>query len=323
MITNKSDISLEMAVWLLFDDYDYVDAPNYISATSLMKPLRHIILPSRIPEDERIVPDVEDQIASALGKALHAAIEKAWLHGNHRKGLQLLGFPKSMIDRVLVNPTPEELAATEKPIPVYIEQRAIRELDGFNIGGKFDLVCDGRVTDTKSTTVYTWIHGGKDEDYKIQGSIYRWLNPDKVTEDHMRINFIFTDWQKVMAASNPSYPQRRVLHKDIELMTIAETEAWIRNKLALVTKYRNVDEAHLPECTDEELWLSAPKYKYYSDPTKTNGRSTKNFDELVEARQFMAEKGKGTVITVPGEPKRCAYCPAFPICSQKDKFSHD
>lgn len=323
MITNKSDISLEMAVWLLFDDYDYVDAPNYISATSLMKPLRHIILPSRIPEDERIVPDVEDQIASALGKALHAAIEKAWLHGNHRKGLQLLGFPKSMIDRVLVNPTPEELAATEKPIPVYIEQRAIRELDGFNIGGKFDLVCDGRVTDTKSTTVYTWIHGGKDEDYKIQGSIYRWLNPDKVTEDHMRINFIFTDWQKVMAASNPSYPQRRVLHKDIELMTIAETEAWIRNKLALVTKYRNVDEAHLPECTDEELWLSAPKYKYYSDPTKTNGRSTKNFDELIEARQFMAEKGKGTVITVPGEPKRCAYCPAFPICSQKDKFSHD
>lgn len=326
MITNNGDISLEMAVWLLHDDYDFINEENYISATGLMKPIRHILLPTRVPLDQRVATDVEDLIPSALGKTIHAGIEKAWENGKYELALKKLGVPAQVINRVLVNPTPEQLAAVENPIAVYIEQRAFREIDGYKIGGKFDLVCEGRVTDTKSTSVWAWIKGGRDEDYRLQGSIYRWLNPDKITEDYIRINFVFTDWASKDSKTIANYPPRRLMHKDIELMSLEETEAWIRTKLAQVTKHSRTPESELPECTPQELWMSEPKYRYYADPAKAlvpGARSSKNFDTLTEANAFVSEKGKGTVITVPGAPKRCGYCPAFPICTQKDKYTHD
>ena len=105
-ITNNSNISLSLAVWLLHDEYDYVNEPNYISVTTLMKPLRHIILPRRIPR-ELVETDVSDFIARALGHSLHDSIEKSWVKG-YRRSLALLGYPEAVIDRVRINPTPEE-----------------------------------------------------------------------------------------------------------------------------------------------------------------------------------------------------------------------
>jgi hypothetical protein len=317
-ITNTSGINLALAVWLLHDEYDYVDIPNYISATRLMKPLRQIILPSRVPPEKR-TQDVQDFIARALGHSLHDSIEKAWKKG-YKRSLKMLGYPESLIERVRVNPTPEE-AAEEGCIPVYLEQRATRELDGHIIGGKFDMVAEGIVHDNKTTSAYTWLYGGRDSEHQLQGSIYRWLNPDKITSDFIRICYIFTDWQKATAKQNPNYPQSRVATKDIPLLSLEETEHWLRNKLSVVKMYGSFSEDKLPECTDEELWRSAPQYKYYSDPTKTTGRSTKNFDSMNEAKMFQVEKGgKGVIIPVLGEPKRCGYCEAYDVCSQKDKY---
>lgn len=321
-ITNNSGISLTLAVWLVNDDYDYINTPNYISATRLMKPIRQIVLAKRVPPEMRQI-DVEDRIATALGTALHDSIEKAWVK-NYKSNLKQLGYPESVINRVLINPTDEELAAVDDPIPVYLEQRATRELNGYTIGGKFDLVADGMVQDNKSTSAYTWVHGGRDEEHQLQGSIYRWLNPKKITEDFIRINYIFTDWQKSSAKSNPKYPQKRVEHKDIPLLTEKETEKWISTRIRLIETYMDAEESQIPECTDKELWRSEPAYKYYSDPTKTSGRSTKNFDKLSDAKAFMSEKGnKGIVITVPGEPKRCGYCDVAEICSQRKRYFPD
>ncbi|MDR5839306.1 hypothetical protein [Caballeronia sp. LZ034LL] len=320
-VSNNSDVSLPLAVWLLHDEYDYQNDPDYISVTKLMRPLRHLVLPHRIPDAQRETPDVTDFIASALGKSLHDSIEKAWTKG-YRKGLQMLGYTDDIIDHVRINPeTPEE-----GTIPIYIEQRAKRKVTvngrTYTIGGKFDMVMEGQVMDNKSTTAYTWVYGGKDEDYRLQGSLYRWLNPEKITEDTIRINFIFTDWQKMQAKTNPNYPQHRVMHKDVPLLSVEETEAWVIWKLTQVQKYWGMPENQIPECTDEELWRSDPKFKYYSDPTKTAGKSTKNFDTLLEANQYWkAEKGgKGIVITVPGEVKRCGYCDAYDACTQKDRY---
>lgn len=322
-ITNNYNISLSLAVWLLHDEYDYVNEPNYISVTTLMKPLRHIILPRRIPR-ELVETDVSDFIARALGHSLHDSIEKSWVKG-FRRSLALLGYPETVIDRVRINPTPEELASTPNAIPIYLEQRAKKtvEVNGktWTVGGKFDMVAEGIVHDNKSTSAYTWVYGGRDEEHQQQGSLYRWLNPDKITEDFIRINYIFTDWQKSQAKQNPNYPQKRVESKDIVLLSEAEVQRWVEWKLQLVMKYWDAPERDIPNCTDEELWMSDPKFKYYADPAKTSGRSTKNFDSLLEANAFKAEKGnKGIIITVPGEPKRCDYCDAFPLCTQKDKY---
>ncbi len=330
VVTNNSGISLEMAVWLMHDEYDYIKEENYISATGLMKPLRHILLPSRIPDEEKIAPDVEEYIATAMGSALHAGIEKSWSNGNFQVALRRLGYPEDVIARIRVNPTPEELAACENAIPVYIEQRRVREITvmgvTFKVGGKFDMVCDGRVTDTKSTSVYAWIFGGREEQYQLQGSIYRWLNPDKITENEIRINYIFTDWSKFDSKTRKDYPDKRVKHIDVPLLSIPDTEIWIRNKLTQLISNQDKHEKQLPECTTEELWMSDPKYKYYADPMKADGgkgKSTKNFDNMTEASAHMAEKMKGTVITIPGTPKRCGYCPAFPVCTQREKYNLD
>jgi hypothetical protein len=323
-ITNTADISLDLAVWLLHDEYDYVQEENYISVTSLMKPIRQIILPSRIPPGDRVL-DVTDFVASALGKSIHDSIEKAWTKGLEHK-LGLLGYGPDTIQRVKVNPTLEEVRASNSIIPVYIEQRAIREHRGRRIGGKFDMVTDGIVKDNKSTSAFAWVAGTRDEEHILQMSLYRWIDAAqehrKITEDFGQINYIFTDWSKMMARQNPKYPQSRVLSKKLELLSLEDTERWVDEQLALIDKWHDAPESQIPHCTDQELWRSDPKFKYYADPKKAaeGGRSTKNFDSLTAANQHQVAMGKGVVITVPGEPKRCSYCNAFDACTQKDAY---
>lgn len=317
--TNKKDIPLALAVWLMHDEYDYVNTPNYISATGLMKPLRHIILAKRVVGSSDPL-DLEDMVAKALGHSLHDSIEKAWVKG-YKTNLKKLGYPAGVIERVRVNPTDEELQAVKDCIPVYIEQRAMRQINGFTIGGKFDMVAEGIVHDNKSTTAYSWVYGGRDDDYALQGSIYRWLNPEKITEDFIRINYIFTDWQKAQVSQNPRYPDSRLKAKEIPLLSIEDTEQWILDKLAAVTRYMDAPEKDIPHCTPEELWMSDPTYKYYANAENTSGRSTKNCDTLPEAQAYKQSKGnKGVIITVQAEPKRCGYCDAYSVCTQKDKY---
>lgn len=322
-ITNRSSINLPLAVWLMHDTYDYVDKPNYISVTSLMKPIKQTILAARIPLSEREM-DVADNTARALGHSIHDSIESAWTHG-YRRSMRLLGYPQEIIDRILINPTDEALRAKDDAIPVYMEQREFREvvIDGvtYTVGGKYDMVADGELYDHKSTSAFSWLFGTRDDDHRDQGSLYRWLNPEKIYGTHIHINYIFTDWSRMQAKTNPKYPQNRVEQKDIALSSVAETDRWVRERLHLIKTHWNSPESEMPPCTDKELWRSDPQYKFYNDPLKVSGRSTKNFDNIHDANQFMADKGgKGIVITIPGEAKACNYCQIYNICKQKDSL---
>jgi len=320
-ITNTANLPLPLAVWLVHDDYDYSPDERYISATSLMRPVRQTILAKRIPIEAREM-DIADLLASSLGTAIHDSIEHAWRTGG-KQALKKLGYPAKVYENLVINPTAEELAANPNIVTCYIEQRTVKEIGGYKIGGKFDMILDGRLFDHKSTSVYAYLLGSKDEDYALQTGIYRWLNPEKVLDDHAHINFIFTDWQKAMTFQNPNYPKLRAMEYPVLMLSIEKVEAWIRAKLAELTRCWNLPEDQLPRCTDKELWRSEPKYKYYSDPTKANqpgARATKNFDSKAEADAHKAAAGKGIVKTVPGEVKACGYCPAFENCKQKDEY---
>lgn len=313
-ITNEHNIPLLLGVWLLSDTYDYVHKPNYISATSLMKPLKEIILSKRV-EKQNETTDLSDLLSRSLGTAIHDAVEKAWTSDNLATALQQLGIRP---DAVEVNPKEPDKTKTQ----IYIEQRAFREIGGFTLGGKYDAVIEGIVHDIKSTSAWSWVKGTRDSDYQLQGSIYRWLNPDKITEDFIRVCFVFTDWQKANAGTVEGYPTSRSTYKDIPLLSLEDTEKWIKQKLGLLKNLIDVAEEEIPPCSDAEVWLEKPIYKYYANPAKTSGRSTKNFENYKEALAHLESAGKGTILTTPPTAKKCPdYCSAFLVCKQKDKYT--
>lgn len=311
---NASGIPLSMAVFLATDNYDHDDDPYTISATALLKPLRQLILAARVaPEDN--LPDILNLVQSRMGSAIHDSIERAWTT-NHTAALKQLGYPEGMIKRVLVNPDPA--AVPEGHIPVYLEQRNKKKVGKYTISGKFDFVGDGRVEDFKTTSTYTYTNQTNDEKYVLQGSIYRWLDPQRITRDEMAIQFIFTDWNKARASTESGYPKKRTEQKIFVLKSLSETETFIHRKLALLDQYRDAEEKDIPLCTDEELWRSSPVFKYYKNPGKM-ARSTKNFDTLQEAQVRKAEDGNvGVVVEQPGQVTACRYCAAFSVCTQKD-----
>lgn len=308
--TNTNNIPLSLAVFLATDHYDH-DSTT-ISATALLKPLKQIILSARVPQ-ELALADISGLVPSRMGTAYHDAIERAWLH-NHKDAMKALGYPARVIERVLVNPEPHELYPD--CIPVYLERRSSKEIAGRTVTGKFDFVGQGRLEDFKSTSVYTWINNTKDDDYIMQGSLYRWLNQDIVTDDQMAIQFLFTDWSQAMSRNDPKYPPQRTMQKVFNLKPVTETEHFVTQKLRLIDTHWN-DEQHLiPACTDSDLWRREPVFKYYKNPAKTT-RSTKNFDNKQDAYlQLSADGNVGIVKEVQGQVTACKYCAAFPVCEQ-------
>lgn len=314
--SNTGDVPLALAVWLASDNYDYNDDPFTISATTLIKPLRQVILSSRIPAGTNYVP-LRDMVANRIGAAIHGGIEHAWIH-NRDAALKALGIPDKVASRIRVNPTDAELAADAQIIPVYMEQRLSRKIGKWTVTGKFDFIGEGYVQDFKSTSVFQYMKQVNNEKYALQGSIYRWLDPVKISGDELFIHYILKDWMRSRAGGSDGYPAAATHTQKYQLKSVQETQAYITQRLALIEKYWDAPEEDIPECTAEDLWRSEPEWKYYKNPASTK-RSTKNFDNAAEAFQRLAADGNiGIVREIPGAIKACHYCPAFAACSQKD-----
>lgn len=314
-LTNHLNIPIYAAVWLLQDDYDYVDDPKYLSATTLLRPMKEVILSKRVDSSETEV-DLSDYISRRLGSSLHDSVEKSWTDKKSlEKALNLMGYD---INDVAVN----EKDPGDR-IPVFLEQRTNKNILGYRIGGKYDFVFNGLLHDLKSTSAYSWIYSDRDDDYALQGSIYRWLNPEIITESSIKITFIFTDWQSSQAKSNPNYPQSRIESKDVPLLSEIETERWIKQRISLYDLEKDLPEEKITPCTAKEMWLSDPVWKYYGNPAAdpATSRATKNFTDPMEAANYYQTKGKGKIVEFPSEPKKCQkYCSAFSICKQGQSY---
>jgi len=318
--TNATQIPLSLAVWLADDDYDHQDDPNIISATTLLKPLRAIVLARQNKELSKTA-DISAMIPSRMGSALHTSIEKSWTSGDLAEILEDLGYPKKIIENILVNPKPEEI--TEDSICIFMEQRTNKKSGKYIISGKFDFVIQGEIQDFKSTGVYNYISGSNVQKYIQQGSIYRWLNPDLVTEDHMKIQYIFTDWSSLKARTDKNYPTARLVEQRLDLMSLAETDAFIKKITTEIEALEGLPEKNLPLCTPEELWQKPDVFKYYKDPAK-RARSTKNFDNYQDAAtRLAADGGVGIIDTIKGQVVRCRYCEVSGICQQAAGYVAD
>lgn len=311
-LTNLNNIPLPLAVWLATSNYDGNKEPNEISVTTLMKPLKQIILSKRINKDDLCL-DVSSLAASTIGSALHDSIERAWLNPND--ALARLGISEKGISKIKINPDPSTVA--EDDITIYMEQRAYKKMGSKIVSGKYDLVFDGQVQDYKSTSVYTYLkNDSKKSDYILQGSIYRWLNPGLIIKDTIAINYILKDWSATRALADASYPRTALIQEEYPLLSLEQTEKYVRNKLRDINRYMNSPEEDIPECSSEELWRGEPVFKYYASDTAT--RSSKNFSNMVDAAMHMSSKGgRGFIKQVDGKAKACNYCMAATICQQR------
>lgn len=308
--SNRHGISLPLAVWLMYDDYDYDSRENTISATTLLKPTRSIVLALQNKDLDKHV-DITDLVSSRMGSAIHSLAEHAWTdRDNLTKALTALGV-SGLDEKFVINPE----SYTDDEIPVFIEQRHEKEVDDFIITGKYDLVLDGEISDYKSTSTWTYIYDSNAEKYAQQGSIYKWLAPEVITKDNINIQYIFTDWSSAQARRDPKYPQSRVLTKAYPLWSQEKTDQFITDKVIQIKTLLDKPQAELPLCTSDELWESDTKYKYFKNPNAS--RATKVFSTFEEATQRQADDGNvGIVKTIPGEVKACRYCNVVDICDQ-------
>jgi hypothetical protein len=314
--TNNSNVSLPLAVWLMYDDYDYDGRTNLISATSLLKPTRALVLKIQNSNADKEV-DIMSLVPSRMGSAIHAIAEQSWTSDtNIKNALTALGMTR-IAGQFIVNPSDDlRKDMQESSIPVYVEQRHEKKVGDYIISGKYDLVLDGTLSDYKSTSVWTYIYDSNALKYTQQGSIYKWLAPDKITNNTVDIQFIFTDWSSSQAMRDSKYPQSRVITKSYPLWPVEQTDHYIKTKLDDITSLIGKSQEELPECTSEELWESETKYKYFKNPNKM-ARATKNYSSLLEAQTRMADDGNvGVINTVKGEVKACRYCEVSGICEQ-------
>lgn len=309
---NQTNVPLAISVWLATDNYDLQEVPeNTISVTTLLKPIKQIILSQRVTVEQGVV-EISSKLKSAMGSALHDSMERAWL--NPKEALKSLGYPAGVIKAIKVNPDPDTV--TEDDIPVYIEQRESIVIAGVNVSGKFDTVFDGQVEDYKSTSTFMYMSQTNSDKHIKQGSLYKLLNPKKITADTMAINYLFTDWSAAKAKADPKYPQCAVTQQVFELMPVEQTRKFAEHKIMEIKRLQDAPESELPDCTDEELWRSEDVFKYYSKPDAL--RASKNFTSPVEARLYLQEKGgKGEIRLVKGKARACNYCAAAIICNQR------
>ena len=325
-ITNNFQVDLPLAVWLLQDGYKSgaADAPpgELISVTTLMRPTKQLILQRQVDQSQEEF-DVSEMVPRRVGHSLHDSIERAWTEGNWQQAMKTLHYPQRIIDQIKINPNPEDLK--DGDIPIYLEKRGFKQFQGLVITGQMDFLIGNSYRDFKTTSTFAWTSTNKDDDYILQGSLYRWIMPDFIKNDIMRIEFIFTDWLKYRAKIDPKYPQAKVGHREFKLMSLEDTEQWVINKIVDIKANVGKKQYDMVPCTDKELWRADDTYKYYAkeETAKANGRCTKRFDSQTDAELHRQAKGKGVVVIAHGEVKACTYCPAFPVCEQRKKYFAD
>lgn len=211
------------------------------------------------------------------------------------------------------------------------EKRLHAEVDGWTISGKPDRVelDNKKIIDFKMTSAWIWDKTDEHDKYKYQLSIYRWLlHQYDIEIDTAEIIFIFRDWSKMTMLRSPSYPRRRVETLEIELMSLEETEAYIKNRIYL---HKEAEKGHVPMCTDKEVWARGASYKCYKKKGKVVNKRAMNGGTHDTYESALAFKAKVKDKLMPNEDVeikynppvrgRCeSYCAVSQFCTQYKDF---
>lgn len=277
-VTNNHGVPAPL-VTLATKEY-YSKGKSQYSVTELLSPPKVRRLRERY--DSQIEMDVTDMMWQMLGSALHVVMERGQTEGH------------------------------------ITEERIFATVDGVTISGAIDLQeeRDGGViiTDYKFTSAWAVMNDKKD--WVEQLNVYKWLVETVKGKrvDGLRICALIRDFNR--RETREGYPAAPIQIVEIPMWSTEDAEAFVRNRLHLHREAKVSDDfgEALPECSDEERWMSESTYAVRREGRKTAIRVFKTLEEAQE----LAEKEKGYVDTRKGEPKRCTgnFCSVAGWCEQ-------
>ena len=271
-------------------------APDEFTATQLLKSSKEIHL-MREHSDE-VVKDVQDVMAMIDGTCRHEVM---------RRIIENLGDEKYVCERRFSRNINVEVDGVQVPI---------------KISGGVDMYYRDdsglHIIDYKNTNQASIdkAREGEDTKYLDQMYIYAWLMEPELGERPLDATIV---------AQN-----KRLFKKDIDLndptkvpaqqMTFSLDDMDYQNALIekIKGKIENVLSSRIPECSDEEMWMTE---RLYGVKKPENQKYNKKCSSMAEANQFLIEKGwagKGYTITeIVPEPKKCnGNCDYLPWCKQ-------
>ena len=215
-----------------------------------------------------------------------------------------------------------ELGVSETSI---VEERLYADIDGWRVSGMADLQeYDGdgiHISDYKVTTAFAL---AQDEtvkpEWEAQLNLLAWLAHTSKKEHvkSLQIVAIVRDWQRSMAAADPSYPAAPVIKLRVPLWSMKRQETYLRDRVRLHRASEmllEIDEP-LPECSDEERWLRNSKWAVVKSGSK---KAARVYDTKEDADDDLKARKDGYAVEHrPGKPVRCDgnYCGVAEWCDQ-------
>ena len=328
-LTNKGNLPQIIVDLVSLDLYDA--GSSDISVTSLIDApqIRYL------KKTNKVQYDASDFLWTTLGSAIHGALEYAEYSQYEVKVLKQAQdiFERHKQQKVadwvekFVNKTFSE----HLDFNVVQEKRLFVEVDDWTISGKPDRIeLDTKtLIDFKMTSAWVFDKPDQHDKYRKQLSIYRYmLHKEGIEIDTAKIIFIFRDWSKMAMFRSKTYPRRRVEELEIDLMSLEETEAYIKKRIFL---HKQAELGNAPLCTEEEMWARDGSFKCYKKKGKVLSKKAmpkgtfKTFDEALAFKGAMKEKLMPTedieIKYIEPVRARCAeYCPVAKFCGQYQDF---
>lgn len=188
------------------------------------------------------------------------------------------------------------------PETAIVEKRVFAKVRDWIVSGQFDVYENEVLTDYKITSVYA--RDGKIE-WENQLNLLRALcHRNEMPVSKVQIVAIFRDWRPKEALAD-DYPKAQVAVIPVSLWPIERAEEYLEERVRL----HQLDEP--PPCTDEERWMSPPKWALMQKGRK---RAVKLFD----AKPFQMVLSEGQYWELrPGVYRRCeSYCRVSSVCPQ-------
>jgi len=265
-----------------------------ISVTGLLQPPR-IALLKELYGDE-IEEDISQRLWSTFGTALHEIIERG-----------------------------------AKDLPNYIpEQRLYCVVDDCVVSGGIDLQeeIDGKVNlvDWKTTSAWAVTNGKIDWEYQLNSYAFLMWKNKGIRVSGLQVGALIKDWSKRTAQFNSEYPQLPIVMIDIPLWSIAQQEAFLKDRVTehKIARLRHELSGELPQCTDREMWATSGGWAVVKQGAK---RASKLFDDEQSAEAYALAASKGGIIhnveKRPVNRTRCEeYCPVNSVCEQYKQWAN-